>query len=427
MAGAPIVETIELTKIFRDFWGRPRVKAVDRLNLKIGRGQIVGLLGPNGSGKTTTVRMLLGLLFPTRGVIRVFGQGPRAVGVKRRLGYMPEESHLYPYLNADETLDFYGRLFRLPPAERARRVDYLIDLVGLTRARRRAVREYSKGMARRIGLAQALINDPDLVILDEPTTGLDPIGTREIKDLLLLLKKRNKTILLCSHLLADVEDVCDRITILYGGRMQAEGPVGELLSEDDRLEMVTRRLKPATLERVREVIREGEGSEAELAVGRPRQRLEDYFMQVVEEARRRHLDTAGADVGRVREGFLTAPAVESPTGEALVEELARAGATGRESEAAGAGEGEPARAPSEVRELHVAEPDREVLSDLTAAPGRKEPAGPAGAEGAPSTGAGPEPHAPPETTVRKDVLEELVEKPPRKKADESDTDANEEA
>ncbi|MCK4283734.1 MAG: ABC transporter ATP-binding protein, partial [Candidatus Brocadiae bacterium] len=180
-----VLEVIELTKVFRDFWGRESVKAVNGLNLDVKRGEVFGLLGPNGSGKTTVVRIILGLLFPTRGAVRVFGRGPRNVDVKKRVGYMPEESHLYSYLNAEETLDFFGRLFRLRAGERRRRTSALIDMVGLKRARKRPLGQYSKGMARRIGLAQALINDPDLLILDEPTTGLDPIGAREMKDLIL--------------------------------------------------------------------------------------------------------------------------------------------------------------------------------------------------------------------------------------------------
>src|SRR6185295_12518039 len=222
-----------LTKVFKDFWGRPKAKAVDNVDFEVRRGEVFGLLGPNGSGKSTTVKMLLGLLYPTKGHIEVFGHSPRHVATKSRIGYLPEESYLYRYLDSGETLDFFGSLFDLANAERRKRAEQLLEMVGLSSVRRRVVGEFSKGMQRRIGLAQALINDPDLLILDEPTTGLDPLGTRQIKDLILNLKQRGKTVLLCSHLLADVEDVCDRVTILYGGKIRALGTIDELLRVSD--------------------------------------------------------------------------------------------------------------------------------------------------------------------------------------------------
>src|SRR5437773_605398 len=186
-------------------------------------GETFGLLGRNGSGKSTTVKMLLGLLYPTRGHIEVFGHSPRHVATKSRIGYLPEESYLYRYLDSNETLDFFGSLFDLPNHERRRRAGQLLEMVGLNQVRRRMVGEFSKGMQRRFGLAQALINDPDLVILDEPTSGLDPIGCREVKDLILALARRGKTVILSSHLLADVEDVCDRVVIDYGGKVRSRG------------------------------------------------------------------------------------------------------------------------------------------------------------------------------------------------------------
>jgi len=224
-----------LTKIFKDFWGRPKARAVDNVDFAVRRGEVFGLLGPNGSGKSTTVKMLLGLLYPSRGHIEVFGHSPRHVATKSRIGYLPEESYLYRYLDSNETLDFFGSLFDLPNKERRRRAEQLLEMVGLNQVRRRMVGEFSKGMQRRIGLAQALINDPDLVILDEPTSGLDPIGCREVKDLILALARRGKTVILSSHLLADVEDVCDRVVIYYGGRVQAMGTLRELLAEADSI------------------------------------------------------------------------------------------------------------------------------------------------------------------------------------------------
>ena len=213
---ALVVQVQGLEKIFKDFWGRPKAKAVNGVEFEVRSGEVFGLLGPNGSGKSTTIKMLLGLLRPSKGFIKIFDQSPDDVKTKERIGYLPEESYLYRYLNSKETLDFFGGLFALDPKEKAKREEQLLEMVGLTANQLRAVGEFSKGMQRRIGLAQALINDPDLVILDEPTSGLDPVGCREIKDLILNLKARGKTIILSSHLLADVEDVCDRAVIYYG-------------------------------------------------------------------------------------------------------------------------------------------------------------------------------------------------------------------
>src|SRR3954454_23912871 len=226
--------TQNLTKVYKDFWGRPKVRALDSLDLTIHRGEVFGLLGPNGSGKSTTIKLLLGLIFPTHGTANILGYPAGDTKVNERVGFLPEESYLYRFLNGEETLRFYGKLFKIPRRELNRRVPLLLDKVGLDeQSRKRKLREYSKGMARRIGLAQALINDPDLILLDEPPTGLDPIGTREMKDLIVSLKEQGKTVILCSHLLADVQDVCDRITILFKGRMQTLGEVKDLLQVKD--------------------------------------------------------------------------------------------------------------------------------------------------------------------------------------------------
>jgi len=385
--GQVVVEAIELTKVYKDFWGRRRVLALDGLNLEVRRGEVFGLLGPNGSGKTTTVRLILGLLFPTRGLVRIFGRSPRRVDVKRLVGYMPEESHLYEYLNAVETLDFFGRLFGLTRAERRRRADALIEMVGLQRARRRPIGEFSKGMARRIGLAQALINDPDLLILDEPTTGLDPIGTREMKDLILMLKERGKTILLCSHLLADVEEVCDRICILYGGKARAEGRVGELLTEQERIEIRAPALPEPALARLKEAVssavRAAGRPEEEVQIGSPARKLEDYFLAVVEQARREKLATAGAEAGGPAAAFLRG----EPEGEELVEELVRAGQQEAEAPAA------PEPVPVPVEEGGE---DRELIETLT------------GQRQAEEQQVAPAVSAPPEEGVRHELIEELV-------------------
>lgn len=313
-----IVDVNQVTKVFRDFWRRPKVSAVKNVSFHIKRGEVFGLLGPNGSGKSTTIKMLLGLLFPTKGNIRVLGQSPRDVQVKRRIGYLPEESYLYAYLSSGETLDFYGQLFDLSSTERKQRTEQLLEMMGLKHARNRVVGEFSKGMARRIGLAQALINDPDFIILDEPTSGLDPIGCRQVKDLIRTLAQRGKTILMTSHLLADVEDVCDRVAILYNGQIQAEGTIDALLEESSRYRIT---LPPeATREHAEQLVRQGEsftGVKPEL--DHPRRDLEQFFLQVVEQARNRTTDSSGVGQDGGMAGYLRdnpPPASPSPTTEA---------------------------------------------------------------------------------------------------------------
>ncbi|MFA4944974.1 MAG: ABC transporter ATP-binding protein [Lentisphaeria bacterium] len=320
---ATVVEAVGLTKIFRDFWGRPRAKAVNGIDLHVRQGQVFGLLGPNGAGKSTTVKMLLGLLYPSRGSLAIFGQAATSVEVKRRIGYLPEESYFYKYLTAWETLDFFGALFEIPPAERRRRCDQLLDMVGLTAARNRPVGEFSKGMARRIGLAQALINDPDLVILDEPTSGLDPIGCREVKDLIRLLAARGKTVILCSHLLADVEDLCDEVVVLYGGRIQARGPLKELLTIGDRTRIQLPRLAAPVLDRVLTLLDEAVGAPGQVTVDQPTMDLESFFLDVVRQAQAASLETAGAAAGGHVADYLRGGAAAA-AGEALLRRLAGA-------------------------------------------------------------------------------------------------------
>lgn len=299
----PVLEARQVSKVFRDFWYRPQVRAVQEISFEVGQGEIFGLLGPNGSGKSTTIKMLLGLLVPSSGTLRVLGKDPRDVLAKSRIGYLSEESVLYPYLTAGETLDFYGRLFHLEARERNRRTTELLEMIGLTHARHRPIGEFSKGMARRIGLAQALINDPDLIILDEPTAGLDPLGCRQVKDLLLALARRGKTVLLCSHLLADVETVCDRIAILYGGQIRACGPVNELLEERDRSRLLLPAVSPQTMRDLLRSVREILGQEPE--VDHPRKDLERYFLDVVAQARRTARDdSSGAHEGAPVAAFL---------------------------------------------------------------------------------------------------------------------------
>jgi len=277
-----VIETRNLTKVYRDFWGRRKVEALKALDLEVRRGEVFGLLGPNGSGKTTTIKLVLGLLFPTSGQALVFGRDATDVAKNQRIGYLPEETYLYRFLNAEETLDFYGRLFGIPRAIRRQRAFELIELVGLGWAKRRQLKEYSKGMMRRIGLAQALINDPELLLLDEPTTGLDPMGIRQMKDLLLSLRNQGKTILMCSHRLDDVEDVCDRIAILHRGELRELGRVDDLLKIRELTQIRAAGLSRAACEEVLQVIERHQAKV--VSVDHPTATLEELFVRIIRES-----------------------------------------------------------------------------------------------------------------------------------------------
>ena len=391
-----VIETVELTKVYKDFWGRGSVKALDSLNLTIRKGEVFGLLGPNGSGKTTTVRLILGLLFPTRGLVSILGRSPHSIETKKRVGYMPEESNLYSYLNAEETLHFFGRLFKLPRAERTKRVDSLIEMVGLERARRRSVGEFSKGMARRIGLAQALINDPDLLILDEPTTGLDPLGTREMKDVIKMLHGRGKTILVCSHLLADVEETCDRVGILYGGKSRAVGSVNELLVKQEMIQIRSPRVPEPVVSSIKELIHSSIGDDVQVEVGSPTQKLEEYFLEVVAQARRERLATDGAEAGGPAAEFLVGgPGQDGDAGHELVEQLVAAGVAPDAQEGQG-----PGVEPAEV--ASAAALDESLIDGLVG-----------GADGAGAAGAEPEDEIKAvdatDSVMHQDVLDNLLD------------------
>lgn len=286
-----VLQTRALSKVYRDFWGRQKVRALKGLDLEVYRGEVFGLLGPNGSGKTTTIKLLLGLLFPTEGEALVFGKPASDVAKNERLGYLPEESYLYRFLTADETLDFYGRLFDMPSEVRRKRIDKLIEMVGLQKARKRQLQEYSKGMTRRIGLAQALINDPELILLDEPTSGLDPIGTREMKDMILRLKAEGKTIIMCSHLLADVQDVCDRIAILHQGELKELGRVDELLKVADVTQIRAKNLSVDCQNEIRDVISRHHGELQ--SFDNPTTTLEELFLEIVRDSEARPGRRAG--------------------------------------------------------------------------------------------------------------------------------------
>ena len=277
------VRTEGLTKVYKDFWRRKSVSALTSLNLNIERGEIFGLLGPNGSGKTTTVKLLLGILFPTSGKSWLLGYSSVDLKVKSKIGFLPEESYLYKFLNAEEILDFYGKLFDIPKTERKSRIDKLIHDVGLNPYRKRLLSQYSKGMLRRIGLAQAIINNPDLVILDEPTSGLDPIASREIKDLIQDFKRQGKTVILCSHLLADVQNICDRIAILNKGVLQVMGNVRELLSQKDIIEFVVKNLSDNDIQAVETFIKSRSGNV--LSINHPVSTLEELFLTIIQQSK----------------------------------------------------------------------------------------------------------------------------------------------
>ncbi|MDQ7014582.1 MAG: ATP-binding cassette domain-containing protein [Planctomycetota bacterium] len=376
--GKPVVACQNLTKVFRDFWMRNRAKAVDSLTFDIYPREIFGLLGPNGSGKSTAIKVILGLLRPTRGRVAVFNKPPSDVATKKRVGYLPEESYLYPFLNARETLDYYGKLFEIGHATRKRRIDELLDMVGLTHVQHRPIREYSKGMQRRIGLAQALINDPDLLILDEPTTGLDPIGTRQVKDLIIEMGRRGKTVLLSSHLLADVEDCVDRMVILYGGKKRDEGTCDSLLVSHDRTVLETDALDDETIAEIDEVLRRRSGGTKSVrGVSNPRQTLEQKFLTIVAAAQADRLETAGATHGGETASFLKAEEIE---GADLISKLTS--------------DDEPAHVPSEAdrqksaartRKDEEADAASSVIDDLVAESPASTPSGVSGSSGAPAS------------------------------------------
>ncbi|HCW45663.1 MAG: ABC transporter ATP-binding protein [Planctomycetia bacterium] len=297
-----VIEVSGLWKVFRDFWMRPRVEAIRGIDLKIQKGEVFGLLGPNGSGKSTTIQVLLGLLFPTRGEVKVLGGNPGSSESKKRIGYLPEDSVFYPFLTGREMLNLCARLSQVPEDCRKSRVEELLRMVGLTAAADREIGDYSKGMQRRIGVAQALIHDPELIILDEPTNGLDPIGVRQVKDWIRGLQKRGKTILITSHLLADVEEVCDRVSILYGGKVQDEGEVEDILEHQNQSQWITTTPKEDQVSVIRECFRD-QGVEV-ISLNGSRRSLEEKFLETVKMARSDGEVTAGAEEGGQLPSFL---------------------------------------------------------------------------------------------------------------------------
>lgn len=268
-----------LRKVFRDFWLRPVVTAVDGIDLEIGAGEVFGLLGPNGSGKSTTIKMLLGLIQPTAGEIRIFGESPRSLKVKSRLGYLPELSYLHPFLTAEETVRYYAGLSGMKGAEMKDRVAELLSFVGLSDWAKHPVGRFSKGMARRVAFAAALVSKPDLLVLDEPTSGLDPVGTREVKDFVRKIADTGVTVLMTSHLLADCGDVCDRIAILSRGKVAAQGKVSDLLTVTDETTFTMAGLSEDEVQAA-SIALETKFSRA-VTIGHPRKSLEQFFLDTL--------------------------------------------------------------------------------------------------------------------------------------------------
>ena len=239
-----------LTKIFPVPFHRQSIVAVRDLDLRVEPGEVYGLLGPNGSGKSTTLKVILGLVSPTRGRTEIFGRDSSLVDSREAVGFLPENPYFYKYLTGEETLRFFGKLCGLSGAQLRKRIDELLELVGLTNARKRRLGTYSKGMLQRIGLAQALIHEPRLVVLDEPTAGVDPAGSRDIRNLIVDLKRRGITVLLSSHLLAQAQEICDRVGILANGVLVREGRLDELIAIENQSELILENASEALMDEI---------------------------------------------------------------------------------------------------------------------------------------------------------------------------------
>lgn len=276
----PAVALTGVTKVFPVPFQRRSVVAVRDLNLQVARGQIYGLLGPNGSGKSTTLKIILGLVPPTSGQARIFGRDSDRVASRESVGFLPESPYFYKFLTGEETLRFYGKLCGLRGANLRNRVEETLTLVGLTNARERRLAGYSKGMLQRIGLAQALIQEPTLLVLDEPTAGVDPVGAREIRDLILSLKARGITVLLSSHLLGQVQEICDRVGILANGVLVREGPLRELLGVENQTQFVVENASPQLLAEIEKLA--GRSGARVVERGAPRSSLEQLFLEAID-------------------------------------------------------------------------------------------------------------------------------------------------
>lgn len=276
------VEIKHLVKCYRSSFKRRLFRAVDDVSLHIDEGEVYGLIGPNGSGKSTTMKALIGLVTPTEGVCKVFGGDSTKVDSRKDIGFLPENPYFYKHQTVEETLKFYGKLCGMGGKTLNQRVDELIDLVSLNDARKRRIGGYSKGMLQRVGLAQALIQKPRLLVLDEPTAGVDPLGSREIRDLILKLKEDGVTIFLCSHLLEQVQEVCDRVGIIFEGKLVQEGTLQELTTLDDHDEIILQGADDVLIEKIKKLVGETPGAEL-VSCGKPRTTLERLFIDTAKQ------------------------------------------------------------------------------------------------------------------------------------------------
>lgn len=277
MEEVPAVQINRLVKEFPSPFRKSRIRAVDDVSLTIMPGEVYGLIGPNGSGKSTTMKALLGLLAPTTGSCHVFGKNSLKTDSRQEIGFLPENPYFYKHLSGEETLKFYAKLCGLRGKQIAKRVDEMLELVNLEDARKRRIGGYSKGMLQRIGLAQALIHEPRLLILDEPTAGVDPLGSRNIRDLIVTLREQGVTIFLCSHLLEQVQEVCDHVGIIFNGKLVKEGRLEDLIAIEDQTEIILRNAGERTLARIRAVISDSENAEF-IRMGKPKTTLERMFL-----------------------------------------------------------------------------------------------------------------------------------------------------
>lgn len=281
----PAVEVSNLTKVFQTGIRKQYVVAVDNLSFRVEPGEVYGLIGPNGSGKSTTMKVVLGLMAASKGSAKVFGLDSGDLKARNETGFLPENPYFYKHLSGAETLKFYGKLCGLRGSELSDRIAELLKLVDLEDAAKRRLGGYSKGMLQRIGLAQTLIQNPRLVILDEPTAGVDPVGSRQIRDLILKLKEDGYTVFLCSHLLEQVQEVCDRVGILFRGRMRREGRLDELISIESQTAMTLEGASPELLGRIEQLVAEEEGASI-IEQGHPRTTLERLFIQIAGRSQR---------------------------------------------------------------------------------------------------------------------------------------------
>ena len=278
MSDVPAVEVKNLVKDFKGALGVERVRAVKDVSLQIAPGEVYGLIGPNGSGKSTTMKAVLGLVAPTSGSTAIFGRNSLKVDSRNEVGFLPENPYFYKHLTAAETVRFYGKLCGMRGRKLKERIGELLELVGLQDARDRRLKGFSKGMLQRIGLAQAMVQDPRLLVLDEPTAGVDPTGSRQIRDLILELKNRGITVFLCSHLLEQVQQVCDRVGIIHQGVLVNEGRLDELISVENRTELILENASENLLDQIRSLVDVTYQAEV-VSEGNARTTLEDLFLR----------------------------------------------------------------------------------------------------------------------------------------------------